>query len=302
MAQSAQIPEQFLDPQVLARIENFSLLARGVVEGFVSGLHRSMYHGFGSEFVQYRNYCQGDDLKYVDWKAFARLDKHLTKVFEEETNTNCYLVLDCSASMGYAGATGLSKLHYGKMIAACLAYLMQRQGDNVGFYAYNDQPRATVRPARRSGHVHEICTTLSRLEAAGPCDHARMLGFLGEQFNRRGVVVLISDLLDADEALFRGIRRFRFAHHDCIVVHLLHRDELEFDFAGSVRFVDSESGTELVTAPEAVRDRYRQALDEYRSELARFARQANVDYQLLHTGLPLANVLAAYLHRRESFR
>ena len=139
--------EHLLDPAILSKIDNYPLLARTVVEGFIAGLHGSLYHGFGSEFVHYRNYSPGDDLKYVDWKVYGRSDKYYVKVFQEETNTNCYIVLDSSASMGYSGADGrMTKLQYGKIIAACLAYLINRQGDNVGFYGYSDQLKCCVQP------------------------------------------------------------------------------------------------------------------------------------------------------------
>ena len=137
------VQEQYLDPSILARTSNYQLLARNVVEGFISGMHRSLYHGFGSEFVHYRNYTAGDDLKYVDWKVYARLNRFQIKVFQEETNTNCYIVLDTSKSMDYSGdSSRVTKLEYGKILAACIAYLVNRQGDNVGFYGYDTELRS----------------------------------------------------------------------------------------------------------------------------------------------------------------
>lgn len=293
----------FLDPQTLSRIDNYPLLARTVVEGFVSGLHRSLYHGFGSEFVQYRNYSAGDDLKFVDWKVFARLDKVQVKVFQEETNTNCYIVLDTSASMAYAGSQReLSKLGYGKMVAACLAHLVLRQGDNAGFYAYDTVLRAGVRPGHRGGQLEGICATLHRLESGGTCDHRKVLNYLAETFNRRGIVVFISDFLDADEAFFNALRGLRLAHHDCVCIQLLDDDELDLPFSNTVRFVDSETGEELVTAPAAVRERYRRRIDAFLSELEGVCARGDLDYLRMRTSQPLANALAAYLHRRETLR
>jgi uncharacterized protein (DUF58 family) len=292
--------EDLLDPQILSRIDNYMLLARTIVEGFVSGLHRSLYHGFGSEFVQYRDYTRGDDLKYVDWKVYARLDKLQVKVFQEETNTNCYLVLDCSASMGYRGQDRtLSKLHYAKILAACLAYLVNRQGDNVGFYAYSDRLHASIRPGHRSGQMEQICSVMSRLEAHGVSDHGQFLAYLAERFRRRGIVVFISDFLDTDPAFLKAIRHFRFVHHDCVLCHVLDDDELNFPFRDTVRFIDAESGTDLVTAPEVVRARYRQAFGDYLKELEDFCTGGGIDYERLSTSQPLAGALAAYLHRRE---
>ncbi len=295
--------ESFLEPAVLARVENYHLLARTVVEGFVAGLHRSLFHGFGSEFVQYRHYSRGDDLKYVDWKVYARLDRLQTKVFQEETNTNCYIVLDCSASMGYARNPATpTKLQYGKLIAACLAYLVNRQGDNVGFFAYADDLRCALRPSHRPGQVQHIFAQLEQQAASGACQHQRVLQFLGEHFRRRGLVVLISDLLDTDEALYRALRLFRCAHHDCVVFHVLDADETEFPFTGTVRFVDSEGGGDLVTAPAVVRERYLKAFAAYLDRTEHFARTHELDYHRLLTNQPLEVALTAFLHRREVFR
>jgi uncharacterized protein (DUF58 family) len=298
----ANRPAQYIDPAVLAKVENYAFLARTIVEGFVAGLHRSLYHGFGSEFVQYRNYSEGDDLKYVDWKVFARHDKYQMKVFQEETNTNCYIVLDASASMEYTGTHGISKLHYAKIIAACIAYLVNRQGDNVGFYAYSDKVHTGVPPGHRSGQVHQICTELSRLKAGGGCDHAVVLNYLGESFNRRGIVVMISDFLDTDTDMLKSLRHFRFAHHDCILFQVLDDDELDFGFTSTMRFVDSETGAEIITSPGVVRREYLERFGRELEELQLFCSRSNIDYHQLRSSQPLASSLAAYLNRREKFR
>ncbi len=294
--------DRFLDPNVLARVDNFELLARNVVEGYVAGLHRGLYHGFGSEFVQYRHYNRGDDLKYVDWKAYARLNRLLLKVYQEETNCNCYVVLDVSSSMAYGGAGRVTKLHYGKMVAACLAYMANRQGDNAGLFAYSDKLQGQVPAGHRSGHIHRIAAELTRLKAGGGCDHGKVLSYLAEHFNRRGLIVMISDFLDPDEALAKYVKHFRAAHHDLVLFHILDDDEIDFDMDGTVRFVDSESSTEVVTSPIAVRERCKVALKEYLQKFETFCRQHEVDYCRCRTSEPLDAALAAYLNRRESFR
>lgn len=296
-------PYHFIDPATLARIDNYALIARNIVEGFVTGLHRSLYHGFGSEFVQYREYSKGDDLKYIDWKVFARHDKYQMKVFQEETNTNCYIVLDTSTSMAYEGRTsGISKIRYGKILAACIAYMVNRQGDNVGFYAYNDRLKCGIRPSHKSGHVHRICAQLASLEPEGICNHEFVFNYLGENFNRRGLIVLISDFLDTDVALLKAVRHFRYSHHDCIMFQILDDDELDFPFDATIRFIDSESADEIVTSPEIVRDQYVEQLNAYLRDLEKFCLDANIDYQRMRTSNPLANALSAYLSRREIFQ
>jgi uncharacterized protein (DUF58 family) len=294
--------EHLLDPQILSSVSNFPLLARTVVEGFIAGLHRSLFHGFGSEFVQYRDYVRGDDPKYIDWKVYARQGSLQLKIFQEETNTNVYIVLDCSASMAYDGGAGISKLRYGSIIAACLAYLIGKQGDNVGFSAYHSDLVCNIKPGHRSGQVHQICTELARLEPGGVCEHRKIFNILGESFNRRGIVILISDFLDANESVRKGISRFRFSHHDLILFQVLDSHELEFPFDNTVRFVDSESGDEIITAPEVVRERYLDAFQAYLGDFKGFCMETGIDYQLLSTRDPLANALAAYLHRREQIR
>lgn len=294
--------ERYIKPEVLARIDNYNLLARNLVEGFISGLHKGLFHGFGTEFVQYRPYNKGDDLKFVDWKAFARSRKLQLKVFREETNCNCYIVLDSSASMAYEAEGRVSKLKYAKMLAASIAYLVNRQGDNVGFFAYNDKIRTEVRPGHRADQVHRICIELARLKAEHAADHSSALNYLGEHFNRRGIIVMISDFLDPESELVKSLKLFRAAHHDVLLIQVLDDDELNFEFSGNVRFVDSESQDEMVTAPHIVRRQYLEALDAFLTTLDHDAMRNNIDYIRLACSQPLDGALASYLHRRENFQ
>ncbi len=292
-----------LDPNIIANIDNYSLLARTIVEGFISGLHRSLYQGFGSEFVHYRNYSPGDDLKFIDWKVYARSNKFQMKVYEEETNTNCYIVLDSSASMAYSGKKGrLTKLHYAKIICACFAYLINRQGDNVGFYAYSDILKSGIKPGHRSGQVHNICSELTRLEPTGKCDHNDTLRKLGELFNRRGIVILISDFHDFDEQISKAIRYFKFTHHDCILIQVLDDDEVNFPFQSNVRFIDSESHNELTTYPELVRQKYLDSFNRFMSDFENFCWKNDIDIEKITTSSSLVNILSGFLHRRELYR
>ena len=295
--------EHFLDPSTLAKIDDYYLVARTVVEGFIAGLHKSLYHGFGSEFVHYRNYTTGDDLKYVDWKVFARLDKVQIKVFQEETNSNNYIVLDTSASMNYKGKNSqISKIDYGKILTGCLAYLVNRQGDNVGFYAYNDALICALKPENRGSQVQNICTQMLGLEPKGICNHTLLLTHLAEMFRRKGIIVIISDFLDSDEILDKALRFFKVAHHDCILFHILDDDEVDFPFYGHARFIDSESGHEISTAPDVVRDQYLRSFKSYLEGFESSCLSHNLDYFRITTSQPLANALASYLHKRELFR
>ena len=290
---------ELLSPEVLAQIDNYALLARIGVEGLLSGLHRSLYQGYGSEFFQYRNYVPGDDLKYVDWKVFARQDKFFTKLFQEETNMNCCFLLDASASMAYRGERApCSKLRYACMLAACLAYLSRRQGDRVGFYAYNETLTTAIRPGMRTGHLHRILVEMARVQAEGRANHDTVLNQIAEDLRRRGVVILASDFLDVEANLTQWLRRLRFAGHECIVVQILDPDELDFPFSGSIRFRDAENRSEVVTAPELVADSYRRDMAEFTAQIRLAALEQDADYLLARTTDNLGRLLAAYLHRR----
>jgi uncharacterized protein (DUF58 family) len=298
MASAARPNElRFLDPAVLARLGTLELKARTVVEGFLSGLHRSPYKGFSVEFAEYRQYMPGDDLATIDWKVYARSDRYYVKKFEEETNLNCYLLLDVSASMGY-GPPGTTKLQYASMVAASLAYLMNRQRDAVGLTTFDETIVSMLPPGARPGHLRSILLTLDRIRVGNRTDVSKPLHLLANGIAKRGMVVLISDLLDEPGRVIEGLRHFRFRGTDVIVFHVMDRDELTFPFERATRFRDLERGEELMAVPSLVRQDYLDALngtiDLYKRELG----SAGIDYQLLDTSQPLDFALMAYLATR----
>jgi uncharacterized protein (DUF58 family) len=290
---------RFLDPAVLARLGTLELKARTVVEGFLTGLHRSPLKGFSVEFAEYRQYLPGDDLATIDWKVYARSDRYYVKKFEEETNLDCHLLLDVSASMAYAGIQpGLSKLQYGSMLAASLAYLMTRQRDAVGLTTFDDAIVEMLPPGARPGHLRSILLTLDRARVGKRTDVSTPLHLLADAISKRGMVILISDLLDDPERVVDGLRHFRFRGTDVIVFHLLHPDELTFPFERAARFRDMEGDEELLAVPSAVRQQYldelQRTLDDYRQRLT----SAGIDYRTIDTSQPLDFALAAYLSSR----
>ena len=292
---------ELLSPATLARIENYALLAKVAVEGFISGMHRSLYHGFGTEFFQYRSYAPGDDLKYVDWKVFARRNRFYSKVYQEETNMNCCILMDASASMDYEGKrASCTKWRYASMVAACIAYLATRQGDNVGLYAFNHELLSAVPPGFRTGGLRRVLSELQRLRPGGQAEPGKVIGPLAEKLQRRGIVIIISDLLNVDEDLSWILKRFTFSRHECVVFHVLDPDELDFPFTGTMRFVDSESLDEIVTAPQLAKDYYQESMDTLIKNARRSCLEQQVDYEQVKTSDNLGNMLAAYLHRRES--
>jgi len=288
-------PEQrFLDPAVLARIGSLELRARTIVEGFLSGLHRSPLKGFSVEFAEYRQYLPGDDLSTMDWKVYARTDRHYVKKFEEETNLRGYLVLDVSASMTY-GSGAMTKLEYGSCLAASLAYLMKRQRDAAGLVTFDDRILEFTAPSIRPGHLRAILVTLDRLTAGRQTETGRPLHQLADAIGKRGLVVLISDLLDDPARVIEGLKHFRFRGSDVLVFHVLDHAERTFPFERPVRFRDLETGDEVLAAPHMVRERYLAELETLTSTYRRELALAGIDYTLLDTSEPLDAALLSYL-------
>ena len=288
---------RFLDPAVLARLGTLELKARTVVEGFLSGLHRSPFKGFSVEFAEYRQYMPGDDLSSIDWKVYARTDRYYVKKFEEETNLNGYLLLDVSASMGY-GSQGVTKLEYASMLAGSLAFLMQRQRDAVGLTTFDDSILTMLPPSARPSHLRSLLVTLDRLALGKRTDVSKPLHQLAEGIARRGMVILISDLIDEPEHVIEGLRHFRFRGTDVVVFHVMDPWELTFPFTRASRFRDLEGGDELMAVPSVVREQYLAELngtiDRYKRELG----AAGIDYRLLDTSEPLELALMSYLSTR----
>jgi uncharacterized protein (DUF58 family) len=288
---------QFLDPAVIARLGTLELKARTIVEGFLSGLHRSPFKGFSVEFAEYRQYFQGDDLATIDWKVYARSDRYHVKRFEEETNLDCHLMLDVSGSMGY-GSKGLTKLEYGSCLAASIAYLMNRQRDAVGLMAFDDRIVDILPASARPGHLRALLVSLDRLRLGKETDVSKPLHQLAGSLSKRGIVVLISDLLDDPDAVIRGLKHLQFRGTDVIVFQVLDPDEIDFPFERATRFEDLETTEEVMAVPGLVREHYLRQMsgliDRYKRELG----VAGIDHQLLRTTDPLELALLSYLSTR----
>ena len=288
----------FLDPAVVARLGTLELKARTIVEGFLSGLHRSPFKGFSVEFAEYRQYIPGDDLATIDWKVYARSDRYYVKKFEDETNLDCHLVIDVSGSMGYGSHHAMTKFQYGACLAASLGYLMNRQRDAVGLLAFDENIVSMLPSSSRSGHLRALLLTLDRLQLGRTTNLSKPLHHLADSLSKRGMVILISDLLDDPESVIRGLKHFQFRGTDVIVFHILDPDELEFPFDRATRFEDLETDEEIMAVPGAVRDHYVRAIgaliDRYRRELG----AAGIDYQLISTNHPLELALMSYLSTR----
>jgi uncharacterized protein (DUF58 family) len=292
---------RFIDPRVVARLGSMELRARAVVEGFLSGLHRSPFKGFSVEFAEYRQYMPGDDLSTMDWKVYARSDRHYVKKYQEETNLECHLLLDVSASMGY-GSSGVSKLEYGSFLVAALGYLMNRQRDAVGFIAFDDRVVSMIPSGSRPGHLQEILVSLERLSLGTRTRVSKPLHHLADALSKRGMVILVSDLLDEPADVIQGLKHLRFKGSEVIVFHLLDPAEVSFPFSEPARFLDLENGQEVAVVPGQVRAEYLRRIGDlietYRRELG----VSGIDYRLVETTEPLDFALMSYLaSRRRSF-
>jgi uncharacterized protein (DUF58 family) len=290
-------PARYLDPAIIARLGTIDLKARAIVEGFLTGLHRSPYKGFSVEFAEYRQYLPGDDLATLDWKVYARSDRHFVKKYEEETNLTCHMLIDVSASMAY-GSGAVTKLQYGSYLAGALAYLMHRQRDAFGLIAFDESVSALLPASARSSHLRLVLLALERLQIGHRTNVAKPLHDLAAAVRKRGMVVLISDLLDDPASVLDGLKHFRYRGTDVIVFHILDPYELKFPFEQAARFRDMETAEEVAAVPGSIREDYLQNIQDliafYRRELG----LAGIDYCLLETSQPLELGLMSYLMTR----
>jgi uncharacterized protein (DUF58 family) len=291
-------PARFLDPELLGRIGSLELLARAVVEGFISGMHRSPFTGFSTEFTEYRQYHQGDDLRYLDWRLLGRTDRYFIKKYRADTNTQCHLLIDTSASMSYASGA-VTKLQYAQFLAASLAYLLNRQQDSVGLVAF-DQTVHTHVPARnRTGHMRTIFGHLSNLKAGNETKLTGSLHQLAEALTRRGIVVIISDFYDEPDRLKDAFQHLRFKGHDLIAFQILDQNELDFNFTDPVLLLeDAETQEQMPVLPDVVVNGYRERMRKHVDDMRRCAASNHVDYELLTTKQPLDYALFSFLSRR----
>ncbi|MGB6045340.1 MAG: DUF58 domain-containing protein [Pirellulales bacterium] len=290
---------KYLDPQTLAKLHGLELRARRIVEGYVSGVHRSPYNGFSIEFAEHREYAPGDDLRYVDWKVFGRTDKFYLKQYEEETNLVSYLLLDTSESMLYqSDGAALSKLEYAKCIAASLAYLVLQQQDSVGLVTFDSEIRALLRASSQPSNLKHLIhvmenSTAERKTATGPIFHD-----LAERLKKRGVVIILSDLFDNVQTMLTGLKHFRHRRHEVIVFQIVDPAEEDFPFRDTTRFNGMEQLPHVVTDPRSLRKAYQREFTNFQQSVRMGCRAQNVDYVKIRTDAALDVALSAFLSAR----
>ncbi len=292
---------RFLRPEEISRIARLEVRARHIVEGFLSGLHRSPYLGQSVEFVQHREYVPGDDVRRIDWKVWSKTDRYFIKQYEEETNLRTSLLVDCSESMRF-GTGALNKYEYACTVAAAMAYLLLRQQDAVGLTVFDDAVRGRVDFGSRRSHLVGL---LAALDAPDPAQKTDIYGILEEVAaaqRRRGIVVIVSDLFVPREGLFRGLRMLRRRGHDVLIFHVMDDEELDFSFTGTTRFEGLEEAGELVCDPRSLRTGYLEAVEAFRSELRTRCAAEMIDFQTIRTSEHLDAALAHYLNHRIGMR
>lgn len=294
-------PRRFFHPATIARISRLDLRARQLVEGFISGMHKSPFFGHSVEFVQHREYTIGDDIRHLDWKVWSKTDRFYIKQFEAETNLRAHLVVDVSESMHY-GNGPLNKYEYACTIGACLAYLAVRQQDACSLVTFDSDVRQILPSRSNQSHLEAIVKAMHVSRPREKTDIEKILRRVVENVQGRGLVVIISDLLVDRESLFRGLEMLCQRRHDILMFHMLDVDELSFPFAGLTRFEGMEEMPVIDCDPRALRQGYLDALQNYLVEVRRGCTRIGVDYQLVHTSNYLDAVLAKFLHRRMSQR
>jgi len=289
--------EGMIDPAALMKIKSMELRAKAVVEGFCRGIHRSPYHGFSVEFTEYRQYTLGDDPRYIDWRVYARSDRFYVKKFEDETNLRCHLLIDHSRSMGY-GSAGYAKSQYAGTLAATLAYFLFTQGDAVGLATFDDQIRQYLPPRNRPSYLRRLLHALEAPPAGKATDLGPPLQRLAQMLTKRGLIVLISDLLTSVDRLEPDLGYLCAGGHDVVVFHILDPAELNFEFDSPALFRDAETGRDMYIDPSAARKNYRRLLDDHLNNAKSICRRLGIDYHLFATDRPFDVALLDFLQGR----
>ncbi len=318
---------KLLDPVILANISKLSLKVKSPAKGVLTGIHKSVYYGSSIEFSEHKEYNQGDEIKFIDWKIFAKSDKYYVKKFEDETNLKCYILLDRSASMKYSGPEFLlprgagqsvaepeaeseaekgkkesvSKFDYAARLAATLSYILLNQQDSVGLVTFNDHISKYIPPRSNMAHLHVILDELTTVKEEGNTDLPHVLNELAEKIKGRGLIIIISDLLDEDAEVLRNLKLFKTRKHDVILFHLLHSDEVNLPFDRLTFFHELESEGKELADPQLIREEYMLQIEEFVNKFKVNSRENEIDYYFLDTDDPMEKVIIRFLFRRKRF-
>ena len=293
---------KYLKPEVISKLANIDLRARLVVEGFITGLHKSPYHGFSVEFAEHRQYMPGDEIKHIDWKIYGRTDRYYIKQFEEETNLKAYLILDASKSMDYASDGQVRKLEYASSLAAALAYMMIKQRDAVGLAIYDEKIREYLPPRSRNSYLKLIFKGLSTMKGSGRTGTAPSLHEIAERVKRRGLVIILSDFFDNPDQVITAWKHFRHRKNELIIIQILDPLEKSFAFGRDLVFKDMETSEELMTQPWHIQKSYQHELQKFLERYKKACRENGIDYVLVDTATPFDVALLGYLTKRRRLK
>lgn len=289
---------KYLDPKVVSKLSNLELIARLVVEGFIVGLHKSPYHGFSVEFSEHRQYSPGDETRYIDWKVYGRTDRYFIKQFEEETNLRAYIILDASGSMAYSSGDNVRKFDYACYLAGALAYLMMMQRDAVGLVIYDEGIRKFLPPRSVKSYLDVILSEIERTEPGNKTNTAKSLHLVAERIKRRGLVIVLSDLLDEQGEVINAFKHFKHKKNELIVFQILDPAERNFDFNVDALFKDMETSEKVMTQSLYIQRDYRRAIDEFIKRYRIECLVNGIDYELMDTATPFDVALFRYLSKR----
>lgn len=298
MSFKSQRYKQLLDPVLVSKLNSLELISQKVVEGFMVGLHKSPYHGFSAEFSEYRAYQKGDSLKDIDWKVYARSDKYFIKQYEEETNLTCHILLDVSKSMDYKLSAEITKLEYGKILAASLAHMMLNQQDATGLVLFAEKIKSYLTPKSAKTYRNQILKQLSDVKAEGETNTAECLNKVAEKIKKRGLVIVISDLLDSPESVISAVKHLHYKKNEVIIFQILDPGEIDFNYTSDSLFIDKETGEELRTQPYQIKNAYQKAFKEFLAVIRKGSRNLGVEYNLISTTSPLDRALMEYFRKR----
>jgi uncharacterized protein (DUF58 family) len=296
----ATTAEQYLKPEVIRQVSRLDLRAKFIIEGFISGLHASPFHGFSVEFSEHRKYSPGDNIADIDWNVYAKTDRFYTKRFQAETNLTGYLVMDLSGSMGYTYRQVLTKFEYAISLAAALGYLMIHQQDPVGLVAFDQKVSQSLKPKSKRSQLGNILSLLAKLRPEGETEIAKSLHQFAGMLRHKSLVMLFSDLLADPDPIYKALHRLRHSGHDVIVFHILDEAEALFPFAGMLDLEDNETHEHLQVDADAIKADYLDSVNSFRGSYRKECQTARIDYVPLHTGMPFDKALMSYLHSRQS--
>ena len=291
-------PDRYIDPTTLMRIKSLELRAKTVVEGFQNGLNRSPYHGFSVEFSEYRNYSEGDDPRYLDWKLYAKTDKHYIRLYEDETNLRCQLLLDLSHSMGFK-SIDYSKVEYARTLVATLAHFLSAQRDAVGLMTFDERVNEFIPARYRVGHLRRLMVTLERKTAGTATDINSPLQEAADRLNKRGMVILVSDLLAPLESLQANLGFLRARGQEVVVFQILDPAEVSFDFEQESLFEDLETGKKVYVDPDAVREQYLEKFNQHQAAIRETCEKLGITYRCFMTDQPLELAMSEFLRARQ---